>query len=267
VTLVHVTYYTDPACPWSWAAEPSLRRIEGEFGEGVAITYVMGGLARRFAQPVETARHLLDASAASGMPVDARLWLQDAPRSSHPACLAVVAAAEQGLAGAALRRLREGLMLERRRLDTPDSLVDALRAVPGMDAARLRGDLASSATLERFGADLERARAAAPEHHNAAGRVPFPSYEVEGAGGLYDREVTPDALSALVRRAGGEPVERGGADGILDALRRWGRLALPEAAEATGLVLPRAAAELWRLALDHRARPERIGSGVMWSAA
>jgi protein-disulfide isomerase-like protein with CxxC motif len=50
VTVVHVIYYTDPACPWSWAAEPALRRIEGEFGDGVAITYVMGGLARAAAE-------------------------------------------------------------------------------------------------------------------------------------------------------------------------------------------------------------------------
>ena len=266
MTVVHVTYYTDPACPWSWAAEASLRRIQGEFGDGVAITYVMGGLAREFKRPVETARHVLDASAASGMPVDARLWLGDAPRSSHPACLAVVAAGEQGLAGPALRRLREGLMLERRRLDTPEALLEALRTVPRIDPARLRSDLASSAILERFGADLERVRAAAPEHHNAAGRVPFPSFEVEGAGGVYDEEVTPDALSALVRRAGGEPAER---PDVPAALRRWERLALPEVAEATGLGgagnVFRAAAELWGLALDYRARPERVGSGVMWS--
>jgi protein-disulfide isomerase-like protein with CxxC motif len=43
-------YYTDPACPWSWAAEPCLRRIEAEFGDGVSITYVMGGLARESAR-------------------------------------------------------------------------------------------------------------------------------------------------------------------------------------------------------------------------
>ena len=49
--VVHVIYYTDPACPWSWAAEPALRRIEGEFGDGVSITYVMGGLAREFSEP------------------------------------------------------------------------------------------------------------------------------------------------------------------------------------------------------------------------
>ena len=241
-----------------------LRRIEGEYGAGVSITYVMGGLAREFKRPAETAVHVLDASAASGMPVDARLWLDDPPRSSHPACLAVVAARDQGLAGPALRRLRDGLMLERRRLDTPDALVDALRAVRGLDAERLRRDLASSATIERFGEDLERVRTAAPEHHNAAGRVPFPSFEVEGSGGAYDEEATPDAVSELVRRAGGAPAER---PDVLQALRRWGRMALPEVAEATGRELPRAAAELWDLALEHRARPERIGSGEMWSAS
>ena len=187
-----------------------------------------------------TARHVLSASAAGGMPVDARLWLEDAPRSSHPACMAVVAAREQGLAGPALRRVREGLMLRRERLDTPDALVEALRSVPGMDASRLRADLASSAILERFGEDLERVRSASPEHHNAAGRVPFPSFEVEGTGGVYDQEATPDARS---------------------------RLAVPAVAEATGLPLPRAAAGLWELALDFRARPERLGSGYLWAAA
>ena len=45
---LHVLYYTDPACPWSWAAEPALRRLQAEFGDDVRITYVMGGLAREF---------------------------------------------------------------------------------------------------------------------------------------------------------------------------------------------------------------------------
>jgi putative protein-disulfide isomerase len=263
VTTVHVKYYTDPACPFSWAAEPGLRRIQSEFGDGVSFTYVMGGLAREFRRPSETALHVLDAAAASGMPVDARLWLDDPPRSSHPACLAVVAAREQGLEGAALRRVRQGLMVERRRLDGADALVDALRTVPGMDAARLRRDLDSSATLERFAEDLQRVREASPEHHNAAGRVPFPSFEVEGVGGVYD-DGDPDRLSELVRRAGAAPVER---PSVLQALRRWGRLALPEVAEATGLPAARAAAELWALALELRARPERLGSGELWGAA
>jgi putative protein-disulfide isomerase len=103
VGAVHVTYYTDPACPWSWAAEPAVRRVLVEFGDDIAVTYVMGGLAREFRTPVETMRHVLDAAAASGMPTDPRLWLDAPPVSSYPACQAVKAAADQGLDEAYLR--------------------------------------------------------------------------------------------------------------------------------------------------------------------
>jgi predicted DsbA family dithiol-disulfide isomerase len=65
VGAVHVTYYTDPACPWSWAAEPGLRRLQAEFGATLRITYVMGGLVREFRKPVETMHHVPDARAAS----------------------------------------------------------------------------------------------------------------------------------------------------------------------------------------------------------
>jgi predicted DsbA family dithiol-disulfide isomerase len=28
---VQLRFYTDPACPWCWAAEPALRRLMWEF--------------------------------------------------------------------------------------------------------------------------------------------------------------------------------------------------------------------------------------------
>jgi protein-disulfide isomerase-like protein with CxxC motif len=58
VGAVHVTYFTDPVCPWSWAAEPAVRRLQVEFGESVSITYVMGGLGRVFRAPVKIMRHV-----------------------------------------------------------------------------------------------------------------------------------------------------------------------------------------------------------------
>ena len=149
--------YTDPACPWSWAAEPALRALETHFGDGLEVRFVMGGLAREFARPLETMRQWIDASAASGMPVDPRLWLDAAPRSSYPSCLAVKAAAEQGLDGAFLRRAREGFAYERRSLDSAEPLVELARTVPGLDVERFRVDLSSHAILEAFGADLDRA--------------------------------------------------------------------------------------------------------------
>jgi protein-disulfide isomerase-like protein with CxxC motif len=61
VGAVHVQYVTDPACPCSWAAEPAVRRLQVEFGDQVSITYVMGGLAREFREPLQTMRRVLDA--------------------------------------------------------------------------------------------------------------------------------------------------------------------------------------------------------------
>jgi putative protein-disulfide isomerase len=135
----------------------------------------MCGMAQEFRDPLPVVEEMLAASAASGMPVDARLWLDDPPRSSHPACIAVKAAAEQGDPASYLRRLREGVMCRRRRLDGPAALVDAARELPGLDVERFKVDLASHRTLEAFAADLERASAVAPEHYaEGSDRVKLP---------------------------------------------------------------------------------------------
>ena len=121
---VRVTYVTDPACPRSWAAEPAVRGVQASFGDAVRFTYVMGGLAREVGDGLQLARAALEAQAASGMPVDARGFLERPPRSTFPACLAVKAAQEQGPGPAAayLRRLREGFLCRRRALDTREAL-------------------------------------------------------------------------------------------------------------------------------------------------
>jgi predicted DsbA family dithiol-disulfide isomerase len=266
VGAVHVTYFTDPACPWSWAAEPALRRVSAEFGDDVRITYVMGGLAREFQDPVRSMREVLDAAAASGMPTDPRLWLQAPPRSSYPACQAVKAAAEQGLDGRYLRALREGLMVDRRKLDTADALIDAAGRVPGLDAPRFEIDLRSNATLEAFGADLERTRAAAREGEE---RAPLPTFHVERADGhgegrwLYGA-TDPQELRAAALGAGGRPQPL---PGVSEAVRRFSRIATAEVAAVCDRPLPLAAAELWRLASQWQVRPERVLTGELWMVA
>ena len=162
VAVVRVICLTDPADAASWAAEPARRRLEVEFGDDVRITYVMAGLAREFTDPAAQARAVLAAAASSGMPADVRLWLGGAagraPSSSYPACLAVKAAAEQGLDGPVLRRLREGFLVDRRPQDTTDAVLAAVRGVPGLDLDRFAVDLRSNAIVEAFGADLDLAR-------------------------------------------------------------------------------------------------------------
>jgi predicted DsbA family dithiol-disulfide isomerase len=270
---ISVTVFTDPFCPWSWAAEPQQRRLEVEFGTTLAPTFVIVGLRRQIHDPGALALESLDAAAESGMPVDPRVFLRDPPSSTHPAGLAVAAVSEQAggsRVGRYLRRLREAILLEGRRMDTAPALLDAARETGGLDLERLRVDFGSNAIVERFGADIERARAVdAAEHAPGADRVRTPSVEFLAAGGAVHGvygyapyEAWREAAIAAGAQPAAEPPPA-----VEDALRRFGTLTVPEVAAACGLPGPRASAELWRLALEWRARPRRVLGGELWAAA
>jgi putative protein-disulfide isomerase len=253
---VSATVLTDPYCAWSWAAEPQLRRLQVEFGDSVAFTFVIVGLHRRIEAPDAGALALatVDAAAESGMPADPRVFLRDPPASTHPAGLAITAVAEQGDPAPYIRRLREAILLERRRMDTAPALLDAARETGGLDLDRLRVDFGSNAILERFGEDLERGRGVTtPALRFGDGPL------VEGYG-PYER-LRDAALAA------GAQASADGRPGVEDALRRFGALATPEVAAACDLPGPRAPAELWRLALEWRVKPRRVTGGEIWEAA
>jgi predicted DsbA family dithiol-disulfide isomerase len=266
---VRLDYFTDPACVASWAAEPRLRRLMVEFGADVQITYVMGGLARDF-----EGTSLLD----SGMPLDPRLWLEQPPRTTYPACMAVKAAGEQGTAAEEryLRTLREGLLCFRRRLDGTEALVNAAREA-GLDAQRFSVDVGSHAIVEAFGADLERVRAipaaarAADAVVDAQGgeRLVLPTLRAVAEDGaehwaFADQEAS-EWRAALVA-AGARPTGDD-APTVEDALRRFGRMATAEVQAVCDLPGPRAHSELWRLAAEWRIRPTRVLTGWLWELA
>src|SRR3712207_9352526 len=89
-----------------------------------------------FHAPLDQLRRWLDVAAETGMPADPRMWLDAPPRSSYPACLAVKAAAEQGLDGPYLRRAREAIACERRKVDNTEELTAIARDVPGLNVER-----------------------------------------------------------------------------------------------------------------------------------
>jgi putative protein-disulfide isomerase len=271
IAVVHTYYYTDPFCPWSWALEPALRKLAVEFADGLDVRYVMCGMAREVGDPGHLVGEMLEASEESGMPVDPRVWLADPPRSSHPACLAVKAASEQGDPALYLRRLREGIQCRRRKLDTSDALIAEARSVPGLDVERLRLGLASHGVLEAFAADLDRCGAVSPEHHSSGSdRVKLPSLEFRAADGavhgVYGPSSYPELRAAAVA-AGAEPAAGSGTLTVEEALRRFGTMSSAEVAAVCDLPGPRAPAELWRLALEWRVKPERMGTGYLWSLA
>ena len=278
--MVTVSYHTDPACPWSWGAEPAIRKLMTEFGEGLKWVFVMAGLARDLASDAhvraERIEEWLTVSEKTGAPLDPLLWRDGPLRSTYPACMAVKAAQELAPDGgyAYLRRLREGILCERRRLDGTEALVEEARAV-GLDVERFRLSLRSHAIVEAFGADLEATAALAgeaadPEGRSSVGRegVPLPTAVLEGpverrsVSGAAPYEVFREA--AVACGAAPPPARR---LGVEQALGRFGRLTTREVEVLCELPGPRAGAELWGLAEAWKVRALPVLTGHLWEAA
>lgn len=275
--------YTDPACSASWAAEPKRRALLVEFGNDLSFTYVMGGLARDYEEGhPDTYESLLlnwlDHAADSRMPFDPRSWAEGPIRSTFPACMAVKAALEQGsdAQDRYLRAVREGLMCFRRKLDSPEPLVEVGREA-GLDVRRFRVDLQSNAIVEAFGVDLEETRSppeAARERDGVAEgqggeRFVFPSVRFEGeapAPTYVFGDAPYEEWRAAAIAAGAGPSEEPRPD-ALAALRRFGRLATVEVEAVCDLSAQAAEGELWRLAAEGRARPLRVLTGELWELA
>jgi len=107
----------------------------------------------------------MEAERLTGMPMDPRIWRDDPPESSWPACRACKAAEMQSPAAADLflRRMRQAVMAEGRniaRTEVLESLGDKTAAMSpnSFDSARFRDDLQNPASLQRFREDLREAR-------------------------------------------------------------------------------------------------------------
>ena len=158
------------------------------------------------------------------MPTDPRIWTENPLTSTYPACQAVKAASEQGWEAGYryLRRLREGIMFERRKLDHLGSLLAA--AGPArIDRERFEIDLRSHAITEAFGADLDEVRDPPPEareagavgHTEGKERISFPSAVFIGEDGsrhgVWAQARSPSGDARGRTRGGGEAGERGAA--------------------------------------------------------
>ena len=262
-----------------------------EFGSALHFTWVMGGLIRRLGpgytdsegaippRPdpwADLTAQWLETAAESGMPLDPRIWRSSPLSGTHPACLAVKAAAEQGPGPAYryLRRLREGIFCERRKLDHADSLI-AAAGEAGLDQSRFEVDLRSNAMTEAFGEDLVEVRAIPDEARERGAvrttedkeRVAFPSAvfrdengEQRGVWGVE----TYGELREAALASGAEPAETGPLE-PMDAIARFGRCATEELATLAGdRPLPVLEAELWAAAKEWRLKPVRILTGTLW---
>ncbi len=289
---ITVRHYSDPACPWSWGGEPALRRLMWEFGDQIEFRWVMGGLARRYGSEYRDSEgaigsgpdcfadlmaHWLDVSAQTRMPCDPRLWTQNPISSTYPASQAVKAACEQGPEAGYryLRRLREGLMCERRKLDHADALVE-VAGQARLDVARFRIDLGSHAITEAFAADLDEVRDVPAEARElkmvrqteGKERIVLPSAVFVAEDGSrhavwgsapYERWREAAAAAGAMRSAD-PPADP------LEAVARFGRMATRELELLLDRPGPVLEAELWAFARDWKLRAVDVLTGTLWEA-
>jgi hypothetical protein len=265
-----------------------------EFEGELEFVWVMGGLARRYGREyrdeegrigsgpdcfADLISHWLVVAADGRMPTDPRIWTEAPLASTYPACQAVKAATEQGWEAGYryLRRLREGIMFERRKLDHADALIAA--AGPArIDRGRFEIDLNSHAITEAFGADLDEVRNP-PEEAREAGavrrtegkeRLSFPSATFVGAGGtqhgVWGIARSHPALRDAARAAGARQVNQGALE-PLEAIRRFGRCATRELELLAEKPLPVLEAELWAMARDWKLNPISALTGTLWELA
>jgi len=279
--MAEVAYYTDPACPWSWALEPAVRMLMFEFGGGLEWTFVMAGVGRSLArEPAARAGMIeewLRVATQTPAPLDPLPSLHAPIQSTYPACMAVEAAAEQApdQGYKYLRGLRESLMCDRRKLDHAEALIDQSPAA-GLDVDRFRVDLRSNAITEAFAADLERTHelarrtgGAVPRSSRGAGGAPLPTLVFTGGDGAR-RELTGfqeyEACRQAAVEVGAEAADEGPL-GVEEAVARFGRVTTREVELLCELPGPRAPAALFKLAEQWRLRPLRKLTGYLWEAA
>lgn len=169
---VEITFYTDPLCCWGWAFEPQWRRLQYEYAGTIACRYVMSGLLptwKSFNDPLYSVSRPMqmgpvwhEASLKSGMKIYDKIWVEDPPASSYPACIAVKCAELQSQKAGAqyLRLAREAVMLQAKNIAKQNVLKDIAKELsinyPGLlDIEKFLFDLIGSDNgIEAFRKDL-----------------------------------------------------------------------------------------------------------------
>ncbi|WP_460964302.1 DsbA family oxidoreductase [Spirosoma litoris] len=175
VDQIWIEYYTDPLCCWSWAFEPQWRRLRFEFADQIRWRYRMGGLIPNWQhfhdpfyavdKPLQMGPVWMEARIRTGQPIQDRIWLDNPPASSYPACMAVKCAQLQSAQAAEyyLRRLREAVMLEGRNIAQHTVLVDLAWELtqlhPSIFNAQLFEEhIATGAGQDSFRDDIQQVR-------------------------------------------------------------------------------------------------------------
>lgn len=102
-----IIFFTDPLCCWSWAMKPQLARLNAMWKGTISWRYCMGGLLPAWdkyvdslncvSRPAQMGPIWMQAGQLTDLPIPHRIWIDDPPKSSYPACIAVKCATLQSV--------------------------------------------------------------------------------------------------------------------------------------------------------------------------
>ncbi len=219
---MHVTLFTDPACPFAFSAEPVRRQLQWHYGDQLEWTLRMVVLTLEPGESERLAEGAPGLQRKYGMPIDPQPYAR--AFSSEPACLAVVAARLHAADRVErfLRRLRVRAMLGGL-LDDPELIAaaaeeagvdpeagDDARAALDEDIAAARNPSPAARRLDhKLGGPPEQRRYTTPSYElgeiSVPGFNPIEAYDVALAAQGLSRRPPPESVAELLEWAG-EPL-------------------------------------------------------------
>jgi putative protein-disulfide isomerase len=168
---LEIIFYTDPLCCWSFAIEPSLIHLQQEYGTKISLRYCMGGLLsdwnnyydqiNNISRPIQMGPLWMYAQQITGVRMNSSIWVNNPPKSSYPACIAVKAAFLQSfpIGQQYLNQLRKSLLVEGKDTSNENILIKNARKLainfPDFDMDRFFLDFKNGNALEAFREDLK----------------------------------------------------------------------------------------------------------------
>ncbi len=264
---VVVTHYTDPWSVWCWALEPQLLRLKERHGEGIDFRVKLGAIVESPVGPEfpreEIRRMFSAARRASGMPLDPDIVLKPWPGTTVRAGIAAKAAAlvSPEAFPRYLRALREASLMDGRNIEALEVQEEIAKAC-GVDAQGFREAMETDEATREFYGDQAEGR--------LKGVTGFPTVVFRNARGvevaLSGFQPTEAFEAALTRISGARWVDAPAPDPV-DLVRRHGRLATAEIAEACDWLEDVATEKLLSLETEGKLRHEERCGALMWMAS
>jgi len=168
-----VTYFTDPLCCYSWVFEKEWKKFINQFHSYIDYKYVMGGLLPNWniyndpinliCKPSQMGPLWMELSQKTGIPIASRIWVDDAPASSYPSCIAFKAAEIQSpKAGEEyLLLLRKTVMTDGQNISKNEVLLQAAKtlqknSLPSFDCHQFKEDYLNGKALDLFRKDHDK---------------------------------------------------------------------------------------------------------------